>query len=31
MRLLKYRDKTGYVDWRYLKLLLDNLDVEYNC
>ena len=29
--LLKYRGETGYISWRYFKLILDNLDVEYNC
>ena len=31
MRLLKYRSETDYMSWKYLRLLLDNLNVEYNC
>ena len=31
MRLLKYRSETDHMSWRYLMLLLDNLDVKYNC
>ena len=29
--LLKYRDETGHMDWRYFGLVLGNLGVEYNC
>ena len=29
--LLKYRSGTGHMNWRYFELILDNLDVEYNC
>ena len=30
IKLLKYRSETDHMSWRYLKLLLNNLDVEYN-
>ena len=31
MRLLKYRDRTDHMKLKILRLILYNLDVEYNC